>query len=138
MIPLLIYNNCSFHDLFLFLNFLMSRPLAYPYNVTHLSIKFIMFNHYSRKIINAIKTWLPFSSWNQYQYPFVGTCILVCWFRSWMLDPIMFPTNQPIRGEFFALNCFFLSKFIEQQLICFSLFWLCYEQFKFINISYPR
>jgi len=108
MIPLLVYCNCSFHDFSSFF-FLMSQPLVDPYNVTHLSIKFIMFNHYSRKTINVIKTWLPFSSWNQYQYPFIGTCILVSWFRSLMLEPILFPTNQPSRSEFSTLNCFFFQ-----------------------------
>jgi hypothetical protein len=48
MIPLLIYCNYSFQDLFSFL-FLTSRPLVDPCNVTHLSIKFIMFNDYSKK-----------------------------------------------------------------------------------------
>jgi hypothetical protein len=87
--------------------FLMSQPLVDPCNVTHLSIKFIMFNHYSRTTINVIKTWLPFSSWNQYQYPFIGTCNLISWFRLLMLDPIMFPTNQPTRGKFFCFELFF-------------------------------
>jgi hypothetical protein len=109
MIPLPIYCNYLFHDLSLFL-FLMSQPLVDPCNVTHLLIRFIMFNHYSRKSINVILKWFPFSSWNQYQYPFIGTCILISWFRSLMLDPIMLPTNQPTRGEFFALNYYFSFK----------------------------
>jgi hypothetical protein len=49
-----IYSSYSFHDLFSFL-FLTSRPLANPCNVTQLSIKFIMSNHYLRKTIYAIK-----------------------------------------------------------------------------------
>jgi hypothetical protein len=88
-----IYCNCLFHDFSLFF-FLTSQPLVDPCNVTHLSIKFIMFNHYLRKTLNAINTWLPFSSWNQYQYPFIGTCILVSWFRLWMLDPILLPPTN--------------------------------------------
>jgi hypothetical protein len=90
--------------------FLTSWPLVDPCNVTHLSIKFIMFNHYLRKTINAIKIWSPFSSWNQYQYYFIGTYILLFWFMSWTLDPIMFPTNQPTWSDFYALNSIFLFK----------------------------
>jgi len=109
MIPSLIFSNYPFHDLSSFL-FLVSQPLADPCNVTHLSIKFIMFNHYLRKTINAIKTWAPFFSWNQYQYSFIGIYILVFWFRSWTLDLIMFPTNQPTWSEFYALNFIFSFK----------------------------
>ncbi len=132
-----IYCNCLFHDLSLFF-FLTSQPLAYPCNVTHLSIKFIMFNHYSRKTINVINTRLPFFSSNQYQYPFVGTCILVSWFRSWMLDPIMLPTNQPTTSEFSTLNFIFSFKVNPLNNSCFNSFCLYIEQFMFINVSYPR
>jgi hypothetical protein len=107
MISSLVYCNYSFQDLFSFL-FSTSGALVDPCNVTHLSIKFIMFNDYSRK--KKMQPKLNLHLLNQYQHPFVGTCILVFWFRLWTLDPIMFPTNQPIKGDYFALNLFFSFK----------------------------
>ncbi len=105
MIILLVYCNDSFLG-FSSLLFLTSQPLVDPYNITHISIycpckKLFIYRVHSllKKTINAIKTWFPIFSWNQHRYPFIGTCILIFWCRLLMLDPIMFPTNQPIGGE---------------------------------------
>jgi hypothetical protein len=67
------YCNESFLA-FSLLFFLTSRPFPDPYNVTYLYIYYpckkffpFIFIHFSKTTINII--WLPFITWNHYQYP---------------------------------------------------------------------
>jgi hypothetical protein len=71
--------------------------LANPCNVTHLSIKFIMFNQNMNSIFFMKSISIFFCKYLDF-----GIFI-----RLWTLDPIMFPTNL---SEFYALNYIFSFK----------------------------
>jgi hypothetical protein len=77
IVPLLMIASPVYYNVlflaFSSLFFLTSRPFLDPYNVTHSymyypykKFLFFTFNHFSKTTINII--WLPFNTWNHYQY----------------------------------------------------------------------